>query len=132
MRTYTPRPEWLNLEWHRATNRAGLVCIQRCGSCGRWRHTPRRFCPDCYSSVSDFEPVSGEGEVVSFAVSHRSLDPGWNERVPFATLVVELDEGPKLVAATTLQPADVRIGLRVRLSAESASEDFALVWAEPI
>lgn len=130
-RTYTPQLEWLNLEWHRATNHAGSVCIQRCRSCRRWRHTPRRFCPACFSSAADFEPVCGDGEVVSFAVSHRSLDPGWNERTPFATLVVELDEGPKLVTATAVQPADVHIGLRVRLRTEPVTEDFALIWSEP-
>lgn len=129
--TYTPQPEWLNLEWHRATYRAGQLCLQRCGSCGRWQHPARRFCADCYSAEVSFEPVSGHGVVVSFAISHRSMDPGWASRVPFATLVVEVDEGPRVIAATKLDPVDVRIGLRVRLSAEPASENFALVWAAP-
>lgn len=129
--TYTPRPEWLNLDWHHATNLAGQVCVQRCDDCGRWRHPPRRFCPQCFSRAASFQPVSGAGIVVSFAVSHRSLDPGWAARAPFPTLVVGLDEGPRLVAATSLAPEDVRIGLRVRLVAETVTEDFALVWVEP-
>lgn len=130
--TYTPRPEWLNLEWHRATNLAGQVCVQRCDACGRWRHPPRRFCPQCYSPAAGFTPVRGDGVVVSFAVSHRSLDPGWAERAPFPTLVVELAEGPRLVAATKLAPGEVRIGLPVCLAPEPVNDDFALVWAEPM
>ena len=111
--------------------RAGQVCVQRCGECGRWRHPPRRFCPACHSRSASFEPVAGQGSVVSFVVSHRSMDPGWQARAPYATLVVELPEGPRLLAATTQPPGDVEVGMQVQLRAERRSEDFSLVWAEP-
>lgn len=128
--TYTPKPEWLALEWHRASICAGALCIQRCGACGRWRHPPRRYCPGCQSPQARFEPVAGTGAVVSFTVSHRSLDPGWQQRAPYATVVVELDEGPRVLAATDLEPTEVGIGQRVRVRVEARSEDFALVWAD--
>jgi uncharacterized protein len=129
--TYVPQPEWLNLEWHQASIAAGALCVQRCVSCGRWRQPPRRFCAACASDEARFEPVAGRGRVVSFAVSHRSLDPGWADAVPFATLVVELEEGPRVVAATSITPAEVAIGLGVQLRLEPQGDDFALVWADP-
>ena len=130
--TYVPQPEWLNLDWQRASLAAGALCVQRCTTCRRWRQPPRRFCAGCASDEARFEPVSAQGHVLSFAVSHRSLDPGWAEFLPFATLVVELDEGPRIVAATTLNPTQVTIGLPVQVRIEPRGDDFALVWADPI
>jgi uncharacterized OB-fold protein len=130
--SYVPQPEWLNLEWHHASIAAGVLCVQRCVSCGIWRQPPRRFCAACASEDAAFEPVVGHGHVVSFAVSHRSLDPGWADAAPFATLVVELEEGPRIVAATTVAPTEVTIGLPVQLRIEPRGDDFALVWADPV
>jgi hypothetical protein len=129
--TFVPAPEWLALEWHHACITAGTVTLQRCAGCGRWRFPPRRYCAECASPDATFEPVEGTGVVRSLAVSHRSMDPGWQTEVPFATLVVELDEGPRLLAATHAQPDTVSIGTRVACTIEPRSEDFVQVWAEP-
>lgn len=130
--TYVPQPEWLNLDWHRASLAAGVLCVQRCTACGRWRQPPRRFCAACASDEARFEAVGGRGRVVSFAVSHRCLDPGWADLLPFATLVVELEEGPRIIAATTLRPEQITIGLHVEVRVEPRGDDFALVYADPI
>lgn len=129
--TFIPRPEWLALDWHRACREAMTLTIQRCANCGGWRHPPRRFCPNCHSPDASFEPVAGTGLVRSLAVSHRSLDPGWQAEVPFATLVVELDEGPRVLAATHAHPEDVPIATAVTCTIEPRSEDFVLLWADP-
>lgn len=126
---YLPTPEWLTLEWHHATIQAGRLCIQRCGGCGRWRHPPRRFCPACFSGTSSFAPVAGVGTVVSYAISHRSLDPEWQAVAPFVTLVVELDEGPRVLATSRLDTTEASIGWRVGLVIEARSADFAQVHA---
>lgn len=127
-----PKPEWLVLDWHHACIEADALTVQRCDACGTLRQPPRRFCARCASPASSFEPVAGTGTVRSLAVSHRSLDPGWQAEVPFATLVVELDEGPRVLAATKMGPDEVGIGTAVHCTVERRSEDFALVWAEPI
>lgn len=126
--SYTPRSEWLAHDWFLACIAAAGLCIQRCGECGTWRHPPRRFCPSCSSDDAAFEPVSGTGRVVSFVVSHRSLDPGWNDETPYVTLVVELDEGPRVLAASSHQPDDVAAGQIVAITVEPRGEDFALLW----
>ena len=131
MKTYTPRPDWLVLDWHHACITAGTLTIQRCADCNTWRHTPRRFCRNCQSDAFCFEPVSCAGRVLSFAQSHRSQDPGWQAQAPYSTLVVELDEGPRVIAATAIPVGDVSIDQRVRVGIEPRSEDFVLVWAEP-
>lgn len=129
--SFVPKPEWLVLDWHHACLAADALTIQRCSDCGRWRHPPRRFCADCASRASSFEPVSGTGTVISQAVSHRSMDPGWQAQVPYATLVVELAEGPRVLAATHAAPAEVPIGTPVTCAVERRTDDFALLWADP-
>ena len=129
--TYVPKPEWLVLDWHHACIAAGVLTVQRCATCATWRHPPRRFCAHCTSAETSFEPVAGTGVVRSLAVSHRSLDPGWQAQVPFATLVVELGEGPRVLAATVVGPEHVPIGTAVGCTIEPRSDDFVLVWAEP-
>ena len=129
--TYVPKPEWLALEWHHACLSADALAIQRCSACGRWRHQPRRFCATCASPDASFEPVAGTGIVCSLAVSHRSLDPGWQEHAPYATLVVDLTEGPRVLAATHAAPTDVGIGTPVHCTVERRTDDFAMVWADP-
>lgn len=126
---FLPTPEWLTLEWHHATLAAEQLCIQRCGPCGRWRHPPRRRCAACFSDDATFEPVVGTGVVHTYAVSHRSLDPEWQSLVPFATLVVELAEGPRVLAATELDPASVAIGLPVAIDVVRGTDDVAQLWA---
>jgi hypothetical protein len=62
-------------------------------------------------------------------VSHRSLDPEWNALAPFVTLVVELDEGPRLLATLLADDADVAIAQRVALGVESRGPTFVQVHA---
>ena len=69
--------------------------------------------------------------MLSFAVSHRSLDPGWQALAPYATLLIELDEGPRLLAATTSPPGEIEIGQRFVVRTEALGENFVLVWADP-
>ena len=126
-------PEWLMGDWVRACADPGTLHAQRCTSCGFWRHPPRRFCAACSSPSWTFEAVAGTGTVRSFAVSHRSLDPAWHAHAPFVTLVVELDEGPRMLAATRHRAGDTAIGDRVQLSLERRSDvDIPLVWAERV
>jgi uncharacterized OB-fold protein len=70
--------------------------------------------------------------VHSYTVTHLSFDPAWSAEAPFATLVVELDEGPRVVAAARgMAPDEVAIGRRVRVTVEPRGEEFAFLWDEP-
>ncbi len=132
MRTYVPRPEWIVLDWHRACIAAEVLCVQRCVSCGVWRHPPRRFCGACFSDHATFQAISGMGTVLSKAVSHRSLDQGWQDQTPYATLLVELDEGPRILAATATQTDHIGTGDQVTIRIDPRGDDFVLVWADPV
>jgi uncharacterized OB-fold protein len=126
---FVPTPEWQNLEWHEACIAAKGLCIQHCVSCGAWRHPPRRYCGSCWSDESQFDPVSGDGVVASFAVSHRSIDPAWAAKAPFVTLVVELREGPRVLATYDGAPGSVEIGDKTTIDVETVRDDFVMLHA---
>jgi hypothetical protein len=75
--------------------------------------------------------VSGAGTVYSHTLSHYTTEPAWKDDVPYATVVVELDEGPRIVgAARHPDPAAIRIGQRVRVVPERRTDEFSFVTVE--
>jgi hypothetical protein len=124
-----PNPIGPNAEFYGWLAR-GELRLQRCGGCGSWRHPPRHRCAACGSSAATWERASGRGEVFSWTVTHQALDPAFTP--PYAVVVVELEEGPRLVGNLRgLDPADLRLGLAVQVAIEPVSDSVALVLFEP-
>ncbi|WP_249011434.1 Zn-ribbon domain-containing OB-fold protein [Conexibacter sp. DBS9H8] len=108
-----PQPEGLNLEFYEHAA-SGTLHIQQCSDCGHFRHPPRYFCPVCFSSHYRWTPSEGRGTLFSWTVTHFPYDRGWAEGLPYATLVVELDEGVRLIGADGTQDiAVLSPGLRM-------------------
>jgi uncharacterized OB-fold protein len=127
-----PRPDELDLELYRSIVAGGRLHTQRCRECGTYSHPPRYHCPSCFARAYEFAPVSGRGKVYSYTVSHFSVEPAWRDKLPYLTVVVELDEGVRVVgAARGLDPDDVAFDTPVRVVAEPHGEDFAFLWVEP-
>jgi len=91
----------------------GRLLIQRCADCGTLRHPPAPSCAACQSLRWDAIESAGIGTVYSFVVSHHPEAPGFE--YPLVVLLVELDEGIRLVAGTDLRRDEVAIGDRVRV-----------------
>ena len=113
---------------------AGELRIQACASCGRRRMPPRPMCPWCRSLDARWDAVAPTGTVWSFAVPHPPLLPAYAERVPYAVLVVVLDDDPaiRLVGdtATGVDPSAIAIGDAVEVAFEQAADDVWLPrWA---
>jgi hypothetical protein len=126
-----PKPDELDLEFYRAVVRAGALCIQRCDACGTWTHPARYYCPKCSSADFAFAPTSGRATIYSYTVSHMSVEPAWQPFVPYATIVAELDEGPRLIAtAKNIRLDEIAIDMPIRIVTEIKSPDFAVFWAE--
>lgn len=109
--------------------RAGELRMQRCSGCGALRFPPRRMCPRCRSCESEWSRVSGRGTIASRIVVHPPVLPAFRERVPFAVVLVELDEDPRLrLVGNVLEagPEDVRIGLAVQVEFAALTEEVTL------
>lgn len=97
-----------------AGTQQGELRVQRCGQCGALRHPPGPSCLSC-GAVSDqgYQVAAGTGTVYSYVVHRHPPVPG--KQLPLVIALVELTEGPRLMADLTgIDPGDVRIGMPVR------------------
>jgi uncharacterized OB-fold protein len=100
----------------------------RCANCGRAFFPPRAVCPDCThhrQSIGRMEPLqlSGEGEVLSYTVVHDPAE-GFEMQVPYVVALVQTNEGPILTGQIVdVEPAEVRIGLKVRATFRKLREE---------
>ena len=134
--TFIPRAspaasDGLNAEFYAHCAR-GELRLQRCSACQRWRHPPRVRCAQCGSDVWQWERTSGRGIVYTWTVVHQAMVPMFAEDLPYAVVVVELTEGPRLVTAVRgIAPADLRIGLPVEVAFATVSPTVGLHWFRP-
>ena len=80
--------------------------FQRCADCGHWRHPPGPMCPRCTSMRSEWAPARGRARLVSWVVVHPPVLPAWKERVPYAVVLVECEEGVRTIGGLVGASAD--------------------------
>jgi uncharacterized OB-fold protein len=114
-----------------AARRRELV-VQQCARCGTRRFPARAICSRCLGRDATWVPVSGRGTVFSFAVMHQAFHPGFAADVPYAVVVIELEEGVRLLSNVVDCPAaGVRIGLPVEVVFEDVGPDVTLPKFRP-
>jgi uncharacterized OB-fold protein len=124
-----PDPIGLNAELYAYWAR-GELRLQRCSECATWRHPPRFLCASCGSPRFTWELASRRGRVFSWTVTHRAVDPAFEP--PYAIVVVELPEGPRLVGNLVgLEPGALSLDLEVVVELERVSDTVALVAFRP-
>jgi len=108
------------------------LCFQRCNACATWRHLPRLRCARCGSSEFRWERSSGRGRVYSWTITHQAPLRAFASRVPYAVLVVELEEGVRMVAGLVdAGPEVLRLDLPVEVVFERVALDAALPQFRP-
>lgn len=103
------------------------LVLQQCSVCRAFRHYPRPMCPECHSLHFEWTPSSGRGTIYSYAIVHQLLHPFWQGKVPYNVILVELEEGPRIVSHLLDCPNDeIEIGMPVSVVFEDVSDDFSL------
>ena len=124
-----PSPVGPNAEFYAFLAR-GELRLQRCAACGAWRHPPRHRCAACGALDATWERASGRGRVFTWTVTHRAVDPAFE--TPYAVVVVELDEGPRLVGNVRgIALSDLALDLPVVVEIEPVSEAVGLLSFSP-
>jgi uncharacterized OB-fold protein len=114
-----------------AARRHELV-VQRCLECGAYRFPAREVCSRCLSRKVGWECVAGTGRVFSIAIMHQAAHPWFAARVPYAVVVVELDEGARMLSTVTgLEPHAIAIGMPVRVAFEDVTPEVSLPVFQP-
>ncbi len=128
-----PAPDELTQPFWDATA-AHRLEIQRCTACGYYNHPPKRLCDQCTSPDLGFVPVSGRGQVYSYTVMRQTSIAGFEDKVPYTTLLVELEEQPQLLLVSTVpgDGAGIAIGQSTELWWEPIEEGFVLPQFRPI
>jgi uncharacterized OB-fold protein len=107
--------------------------FQRCASCGAWRHPPRPMCSRCHSLQWEWAPVKGGGTVYCWTTVYQPLDPAFADDVPYAAVIVELEEGPRLATwVTGIPPEQLRVGMPVELWFDDLTIDVTLPKFKPL
>ena len=115
-----------------AAARAGRLVVQRCATCGALRLPPRVLCSACLGREATWEEVSGRGEVFSWNVMHQVYHPGFAAEVPYAVVIVQLEEGPKITTNLVGCPvARITIGMPVEVMFEELSPEVTLPKFRP-
>ena len=96
------------------------LVIQHCTRCGRVIHPPRPMCPGCRSQDTlEWKESSGRGIVYSFIMftSPKMAYPAYE--LPYAVVLVEMEEGVRICANThEIEPDELEIGMPVEVMFE--------------
>jgi uncharacterized protein len=82
-------PYWRSLE-------EGALSYSQCVCGHRWLPS-RSQCPACLSTDWKWVRASGRGRIVSWVVYHTAYHEAFAVELPYSVVLVELDEGPRLV-----------------------------------
>ena len=115
------------------TARQRRLAVQRCRGCGAHRFPARDLCSRCLSREVEWVTVSGRGSVFSWAVMHQVYHPGFADQVPYAVVVVELEEGARVVSNLVDCPVgEIRAGMPVEVVFDDVTPEVTLPKFRPV
>lgn len=107
--------------------RDGALLLQHCGDCGNVQYYQQAMCRECGGENLVHRKASGRGKVHSFSVVHRAPGPAFEADVPYAVLLVDLEEGPRIISTYTgSKPEDVVFDVEVMLVCEKINDEVTL------
>jgi uncharacterized OB-fold protein len=105
------------------------LVLLRCPECNTYVHPPTELCSQCRHAKLMPSEVSGRGRLYSWSVMHSGGNPGFEEKIPYAVLVVELEEQPSLFTIGNLLDGDaseLTIGAPVEVCFERITDKVTL------
>jgi uncharacterized protein len=90
----------------------GHLLYLRCDACNRALTYGAGLCPRCPESTIRWESSAGSGQVLARATYHRSHSE--NLPAPYDVVVVQLDEGSRLLGRLSPDAKSVKAGARVK------------------
>ena len=107
--------------------RDGVLLLQHCANCGHVQYYQQAMCRQCGGENLVHRAASGRGKVHSFSVVHRAPGPAFKADLPYAVLLIDLEEGPRMISTYTGGKAEeVTFDMDVVLVCEPVNEDITL------
>ncbi len=120
--------EWTKPFWDAA--KAGVLKLQRCQSCRQFQHPPYRDVRELHvDRARSSSRCAGEGAIYAYTIMYHAGDKRFASAVPYASIIVELDEAPGALMAGNLLEApytEAKVGRRVEVVFEQLNDDITL------
>jgi len=101
--------------------------FQRCATCQTWRHVPREMCARCGSFEWSWARSTGRGRVFTWTVVERPMHPAFQPDVPYAVVVVEMDEGVRVASnVVDCAPEQLQIDMPVEVVFDTVAPGVTL------
>ena len=101
--------------------------LQHCKDCGGIQYYHQASCRNCQSENLEEREASGRGKIHSFSVVHRAPGPAFKNDTPYAVVLVELEEGPRMISSMIdTNPDDLDFELDVAFTTEKINEEISL------
>ncbi|WP_418319717.1 Zn-ribbon domain-containing OB-fold protein [Piscinibacter sakaiensis] len=111
----------------------GKLLLQHCAACGHVQFYQQAICRQCGSEELEHRAASGRGVVHSYSVVHRAPGPAFKQETPYAVLLVELVEGPRMISSLAdADPTQVEFDMPVELVCEQVGEQVVLPRFRPV
>ncbi len=120
----------VNQEYWQAA-REGRLLIQECPACGHRQWYPRALCTACAAAPSWLE-TSGRGTLHTFTVIRQQGIPAFKAELPYAVVMVELEEGPMIFGSMPGVDVDtIEIGMALEVYFLAAADDTGVPYWRP-
>lgn len=118
----------------------GKLVVLKCGNCGFYNWPPQPWCGGCKDPdyTKEWATVSGRGTVYCWYICHDTSITGYEEKVPYAVLLVELEEQKGLLLMSNLLNHEygtlgegITNGMPVEVVFDKASDDIFVPQFQP-
>lgn len=108
------------------------LVYQACADCDAVIFPLRTVCPTCSSLALELRDSAGRGVVHSFTTHQRAMHPYFADRVPYTVVLVDLEEGFRMMSDIThCAPDDVHVGLPVASWFDDIDDEVTLIRFTP-
>ncbi|MBJ7556481.1 Zn-ribbon domain-containing OB-fold protein [Marinomonas spartinae] len=91
----------------------GELHTQYCERCHSYVFYPREVCPFCWSNQLTWCQLSGQAKIKTYTTIWKPGHPSWAAVTPYTVGVIQLAEGPSMLALLLLEREQLEIGLPV-------------------
>jgi uncharacterized OB-fold protein len=110
----------------------GKLLLQYCEQCRQHQFYPRLYCMHCSSTKLQWVQASGNGRIYSYTVIHRNKTPEFVQDVPYNVIIVQLDEGPRMMSNLVQSEASqLRVDLPVMVIFDRVTDEISLPRFKP-
>ena len=119
--------EWTQPFWDAAKRE--VLALQRCRRCRQFQHPPAATCVNCMATDLAFEQVDGAGHIYAYTIMYHTGDKRFASAVPYASIIVELEQAPGALLAGNLLDAEyteAKVGRRVEIVFRPLNDEITL------